>query len=156
MTIHKTGNCGIAMHINQDDLIELGLTWEEFDDKAAKQWVKNALTIIGEPEKEPVSIDAFQNNSGILIFAILPSRPTMFAFDSFETLLKATEIPQNGNSDLYFINERYILCLYGEANLHWNEFAGSHEFNISFLREHGKLLLEKNALAQLKSIFKPA
>ena len=154
MTIHKAGDCGIAMLIDRQELKSLGISWEQIDDQLALQWVYDALAAIGATAA-PVSVEAFQHNGAILIFAILPSEPTFFRFDCFESLLDAVQAiaAPESPTDVYALGHGYILALHSGASPQWHEFAHQWRGTIAYLNEHGKLLLQNNAVERLRDVF---
>ncbi|MCL2545930.1 MAG: adaptor protein MecA [Oscillospiraceae bacterium] len=155
MTIHKIDKHGIVIFITQQELNVLSISWTQFNNRIAQQWVRDALRNAGIADATPVSIEAFQNNGGILLFAILPSQSLLFRFDCFETLLEAVaaiDQPEQPN-DLYALREHYILVLHGEPTPQWYEFARPQQLSIAYLNEHGKQLLHGDAVGQLAHIF---
>jgi len=155
MIIHKAGECSIAMLINRQELEIMGISWSDFDDSIARQWIYDALISLGATSTTPLSIDAFENNGGILIFATLMDMPSFLRFDNFEALLDAIAVinePEQPNN-LYSLRDSYILALHGGSSPQWHEFARPWDYSVGYLNEHGKLLLRGDAVGQLKHFF---
>jgi len=155
MKIHRAGNTGIALLLARRELEDQGVSWEQFDGTHARQWVSDALYMMGSPYCEPLTIEAFRHDDGILVFARFPLPMTYILFDDFETLLAAVHIVGDGAvGDLYAFDRRYVLALTGAAAPQWREFGRVwHNCKPAVLAEYGKLLLRDDAVAQLARHF---
>jgi len=93
---------------------------------------------------------------------ISKSENFIYKFNDFEQiccLLSATEIPSNLTSTLYEYKNAFFLVTKPAKNLHLtiSEFGEVVKDSISvegILQEHGKKIIEKNALNQLEKSFK--
>ena len=142
MKIHNTGDEGIAVLLDSNDLV--GIVWDEFDSAAAHAVVENALKVLGDVSAVPISVDAFVNNDSILILAKLTPLTNIFVFEHIDDLLTAMAIiPQQAN-EIYSLDQLYYVIINGEPSPLWGEYGQLVDIRFERLSEYGALLLSQD------------
>ncbi len=152
MTIQQHGLAALALVVEPHELQQQGLTYEQFDDVQARNWLDKALLQTGQPHARPTRIEIFAGNGGVLVLAQLELPRVAYVFDSLDTLLDAvttlgaTQRP----ACLYQYNNTFILVLTGQPWLALQEYSTLWpRVNLALLNEHGRLLLRHDALSRL-------
>ena len=156
MKIQQAGRSGIAMLLERKELEDRGVSWEQFSGVHARQWVIDALRMLGAPATAPVAIEAFKHDDGILVLARLSAAVTCVYFDDFETLLTAVHYAKSppGPCDLYAADGGYILAFTGDAPPVWYEFGRQWDGGTAArLNEYAKPLLRGDAAVRLAGMF---
>lgn len=102
---------------------------------------------------ENTLIELYEGSDNIMIFAHIP--PSYYSFDNFEDVVDACSECTADSSSLYFYDGKYILSV-PLPNAFLDEFAAKiHSANglSEFLNEHGKLLIDNDAVNFVKNTF---
>ncbi len=163
MTVHVTGEKGIALYIDEVELLAIGFS--ELEEEHARMLSSDALTRLGVPLNSVQEIEAYRmQDGGAMIFAhINPSLALESAyvmFDSFDEMADATATLQElpSLSTLYYLNNTYILKLSGSGMsfnrcvlqlCEYGEALKSRALLDAHLNEHAQILIEDSALCKL-------
>ncbi len=98
-------------------------------------------------------IELFEGTDSVMIFARIP--PSYYCFEDFEDVIAACGECHTENSSLYCYDGEYILSV-SLPDTVLDEFA--HKIDAtngfeSFLKEHGKLLIDTDAVNFVKNTF---
>ncbi len=157
MIVHCSGNNGLALYIDAEEMAARGLN--EMGEDAARAFAEDALNNLGLAASLS-EIEAFSGAGGTMIFASLRSRrhSAAFEFPSLDALLDSAasaSFLDSRSSSLHLLDGKYIITLFDATDalaLHMSEYARrlpDTESREIFLREHGALLEPENALARL-------
>ena len=125
---------------------ENGLTSEHITDTLC-----SALNIYSLPSHTVAEIH--ENAENLMIFARIP--PSFYIFETFEDVISACTYCSAENASLYYYDDEYILSV-PLPNTILDEFSDRLEYSqnlTEFLSEHGKLLIEYDAVNFVKNTF---
>ena len=162
MTIQSIGSASVALYITPADLKEYGLTPAELTLERALELTRTAFQEAGITLEGGIEIEAYPENCGVLVFAhVRPAERSWFSFERLEDLADAARcIPAPyPEAVLFWWGERWWLSLPGDqraAAAFLSEF-GRCEVEWSYLdaclAEHGRRVLDKNALTGILTYF---
>ena len=137
-----------AIYIDEKDVQEAALQNENM-----ARLVEKALG----HEWKGARVEMFQANGSAMLFVCREKEACVFTFDAMEELLKACSLcKEDISSSLLWYNDRYLLILFEKAPPHFDEFGErssiAHEA-IDHIKEHGKVIIENNAVRKLKTLF---
>ena len=90
MTIQAIGTTGLALYLTPCDLRARGLTPRELDLDQAMALTREACQSAGLSLPEPLEIEAYPDEAGVLVFAQLrPASPLVLSFSGLPELLHA-------------------------------------------------------------------
>ena len=162
MTIQPIGSASVALYITPADLKEHGLTPAGLTLEQALELTRTAFRQAGMDLEGAIEIEAYPESCGVLVFAHVraPER-RWFSFDSLEDLAAAARsLPQpSPKAALLWWEGRWWLSLPGEER---GTAARMSEFGCweadrphldACLAEHGRAVLEQDALAGILAYF---
>lgn len=134
---------------------------EMHDPEQAADIIRHLLIDSGLPPWSDMEIELFPGADGTLLMA---RRTDLiregYAFPDFDALVDATAAcPESWSSQLWYYGGQYCLMLrrpMDEESPDINEFClcGSLSVNyMAHIREHGKLIIERDAINQLQKFF---
>ncbi len=129
---------------------------QEFDtyyitEEHAKKALCNALGLHCLPQN--TSAELFEGRDSIIIFARIPK--SYYGFDNFEDVIAACYSCMSENASLYYYDGEYILSVSLPSPM-LAEFSYKIDAGFgfdSFLREHGSVLIETDAVNFVKNTF---
>ncbi|MGI5971735.1 MAG: adaptor protein MecA [Oscillospiraceae bacterium] len=162
MTVMPLGAKGIAIFLDPDELRSAGVEADELSVERARPIVVTAMRESGLDPDGSLEIESFCNGEGVLLFArIVPTRPVFIVFGGLEDLLGAVKslVEPPGGSELTYLDGRYWLTLTGEARSlvpllsEFGEESNCEPEYVHFLREHGQVIIERDAISNLRAYF---
>lgn len=129
MTIQAISSSALALYLTPCDLQARGLDPGELDLSQAMALAREACQSAGLPLPEPLEIEAYPDEAGILVFAQLrPIPPLVFSFARLPDLLDAlAQLPEPPRSaQITYCEGRYYLTLRAarwEVPPVWHEFG---------------------------------
>ncbi|SBV93294.1 conserved hypothetical protein [uncultured Eubacteriales bacterium] len=165
MTIQPIGAASVALYITPADLREHGLTPAQLTLEQALELTQTAFTEAGIALDGAIEIEAYPNACGVLVFARIrvPER-LWLSFDDCEDLISAAQALTEPcpEAALLWCDGRWWLSLpAGQERLagFLSEFGRSERpcpYLDARLAEHGRPILERDALAALLRHFPAA
>ena len=162
MTIQSIGSASVALYITPADLKQYGLTPAELTLERALELTRSAFREAGITLEGGIEIEAYPENCGVLVFAHVraPDR-TWFSFERLEELAAAARcIPRPcPDAVLFWWEERWWLSLPGDRRetaalpSEFGRCEDSRPHLDACLAEHGRKVLENNALAGILTYF---
>ena len=162
MTIQPIGSASVALYITPADLKEYGLTPAGLTLERALELTQSAFHEAGITLDGSIEIEAYPDACGVLVFAhVCTPERTWFSFSSLENLISAAQILSVPRPDaaLLWWEDRWWLSLSADekqAVAHLSEFGRCETARPHLeacLSEHGRPVLEKNALSALLAYF---
>ena len=162
MTIQPIGSASVALYITPADLKERGLTPAELTLEQALELTRTAFLQAGITLEGGIEIEAYPESCGVLVFArVCRSERCWFSFRRLEDLISGVRTLPDPKPDgaLLWWRERWWLSLPTQARqaaARLSEFGRSEpdrphlEAN---LEEHGRMVLEQNALSSILTYF---
>ena len=162
MTIQSIGSASVALYIPPADLKQYGLTPAELTLEQALKLTRAAFREAGITLEGGIEIEAYPENCGVLVFAhVRTAERSWFSFACLEDLAAAARCMPAPRPDaaLFWWDARWWLSLPGdqrETAAFLSEFGRSEDDRPHLdacLAEHGRRVLEKNALAGILTYF---
>lgn len=162
MTIQSIGSASVALYITPADLKQYGLTPAELTLEQALKLTRAAFREAGITLEGGIEIEAYPENCGVLVFAhVRTAERIWFSFACLEDLAAAARCMPAPRPDaaLFWWDARWWLSLPGdqrETAAFLSEFGRSEDDRPHLdacLAEHGRRVLEKNALAGILTYF---
>lgn len=162
MTIQSIGSASVALYITPADLKQYGLTPAELTLEQALKLTRAAFREAGITLEGGIEIEAYPENCGVLVFAhVRTAERNWFSFACLEDLAAAARCMPAPRPDaaLFWWDARWWLSLPGdqrETAAFLSEFGRSEDDRPHLdacLAEHGRRVLEKNALAGILTYF---
>lgn len=162
MTIQSIGSASVALYITSADLKPYGLTPAELTLERALELTRSAFREAGIALEGGIEIEAYPENCGVLVFAhVRPAEQSWFSFACLEDLAAAARCMPKPcpEAKLFWWEERWWLSLpedAAETAAHMSEFGRSERNRPhldSCLAEHGRRVLENNALERILAYF---
>lgn len=162
MTIQSIGSASVALYITPADLQQYGLTPAELTLERALELTRAAFREAGITLEGSIEIEAYPERCGVLVFAhVQPPERSWFSFACLEEVAAAARcLPEPcPEAELFWWEGRWWISLpaqrRGAAAL-LSEF-GRQEHGLPHLEarlaEHGRRVLEEDALTRLLSYF---
>ena len=162
MTIQPIGSASVALYITPADLKEHGLTPAGLTLERALAITQTAFHEAGITLEGSIEIEAYPENCGVLVFAhVRTEERSWFSFACLEDLAAAARCMPGPRPDaaLFWWDTRWWLSLPGnrrETAAFLSEFGRSEDARPHLdacLAEHGRRVLEKNALSGILAYF---
>lgn len=162
MTIQPIGDESVALYITPAELHSHGLTPESLTAERALALTKDAFAQAGIEPEGPIEIEAYPENSGVLVFAhVRPPERLWASFADFEDLLDALRALPEPPEDaaLTWWEERWWLSLPNsarQAHAVLGEFGRTEPSSPqrdACLAEHGSHVLAGDAVSALLHYF---
>ena len=150
MTIQSIGSASVALYITPADLKQYGLTPAELTLEQALKLTRAAFREAGITLEGGIEIEAYPENCGVLVFAhVRTAERSWFSFACLEDLAAAARCMPAPRPDaaLFWWDARWWLSLPGDQS------EDDRPHLDACLAEHGRRVLEKNALAGILTYF---
>ncbi|MGI6497884.1 MAG: adaptor protein MecA [Oscillospiraceae bacterium] len=164
MTIQQINPASIAVYLSPEDLADHGCFAEDLTIQEAFRITRLACGKLGFSPTGILEIEAFPNACGVLVFAKLHEQHrALFRFPDLETLLSAISVLPRPFPDasLTYWEDAYHLSFiapnpsYHSILLEFGQSIQESEYHLSHILEHGRCIVEKNALDVLDASFFP-
>ena len=162
MTIQPIGSTSVALYITPADLKERGLTPSGLTLERALELTQDAFAQAGITLDGSIEIEAYPDACGVLVFARVSAPEHIWlSFGDLETLLDAARslsVPRP-DAALFWWEGRYWLSFPAGAEQAANRLSefgrleSPRPHQEARLAEHGRLLVDRNALGVLLSLF---
>ena len=117
----------------------------------AQKLIASALHL--SPVPDSTTIELFEGRDSALIFVKLPK--FLYRFDTFEEVITACKCCSADTAALYYYDDEYILSV-SSPDAAFTEFVDpevSCDLYELFLQEHGKVIINDNAVNFVKNTF---
>lgn len=161
MDIQMAGKTSFFVYLSGSELERLHVEPSSVGDEETALIFSAAMRQLGKDDPVNASFEVYPGRNDLLMFvSICPGDFVFFRFEDFELLLEAVrQCPQDIPSSLLYYDDTYILSVRSPEAMLLSCLSelGSRVFVrngfLSHAGEHGRILIENNAVGRLSSSF---
>ena len=162
MQVHAIGNGAYAAYISGAELKIRNIALDDVEKMEKGKLLELFSPQLGDEDGRHAVLEIFPGREGVLLFLRFGAeKPVFFSFGSLDTLLDAVgECREDMPARLDCFDGVYILTLYPRAGSTAADAFGEFGVRLPYpdgfsahMREHGRTLIESDALRVLRGVF---